>query len=170
MGFLLFFLLAAPAIAETATQSQNLTALRTQYAPPWVSESDSRGTWSLLYSCVFTLAVCVYTAIHLNIPAPEEHAAKQTLRRAKWVFAAVFVPEMGVLTAWQQWCWARKISTGLNKLKFDHDKSSSEPANQAEPPNDPYVEPHKKASKCFTSSTISLTMILTARYRKQSCS
>ena len=82
-----------------AAQSQDMTATNAQFAAAWVSEPDSRGTWSLLYSCVFTFTLCVYMAIHLNFSAPEEHAAKQRLRRAKWVFAVIFVPELGIFTA-----------------------------------------------------------------------
>lgn len=76
-----------------------MTALRTQFGPAWVPELDTRGTWSLLYSYVFNLSLCVYSAIHLNILAPGERAAKQSLRRAKWVFAAIVAPEFGVYTA-----------------------------------------------------------------------
>ena len=60
--------LAGPTQAPT----QNFTALRTDIAPPWVPDPDNRGTWSLLYSCVFTLVLCVWTAIHLNIPSYHE--------------------------------------------------------------------------------------------------
>ncbi|PQE22158.1 hypothetical protein CJF31_00011267 [Rutstroemia sp. NJR-2017a BVV2] len=46
----------------------NLTALRTLDAPPWVSASQFRGTMSILQSCILTLMASVYTAIHLNVP------------------------------------------------------------------------------------------------------
>ena len=101
-----------------AAPTQNLTAINTQYAPAWVPEPSGRGTWSLLYSCLFTLGLCVYTAIHVNIPARGEHSSRQWLRRMKWAFAAVFAPELGVFTAWQQWCWARRISAELSSLRL----------------------------------------------------
>lgn len=65
MGSLMIFLPTAWPKIAAAAQPQNMTVRRTQFV------SDTRGTWSLLYSCIFTLALCVYSAIHLNIPARE---------------------------------------------------------------------------------------------------
>ena len=31
--------------------------------------SGKRGTWTILSSCIITLTLCVYTSLHLNIPA-----------------------------------------------------------------------------------------------------
>ena len=94
---------------------RNLTLLQTQIAPSWVPDADIRGTWNLLYSCVFTLALCVWTAIHLNVPAPGESSIRQTCRKAKWVVAAIFAPEIAVFTAWYQWYWARQICQRLSE-------------------------------------------------------
>ena len=85
-----------------AAPFQNLTQLRTQTAPSWVADADDRGTWNLLYSCVFTFALCVWTAIHLNVPAAGESRHRQFFRKAQWVIAAIFAPELAVYTAWQQ--------------------------------------------------------------------
>lgn len=37
-------------------------------AAGWHPEPERRGTFSILSSCVITLALCVWTSIHLNIP------------------------------------------------------------------------------------------------------
>lgn len=99
--------------AVLAAPTQNLTQLRTETAPSWVADADNRGTWNLLYSCVFTLALCVWTAIHLNVPAAGESRHRQLFRKAQWVIAAIFAPELAVYTAWQQWSWARQIRDEL---------------------------------------------------------
>ncbi len=98
-----------------AATPKNLTQLQTQIAPSWVPDADTRGTWNLLYSCVFTLALCVWTAIHLNVPAPGESSFRQTCRKAKWVIAAIFAPELAVFSAWYQWYWARQICQRLSE-------------------------------------------------------
>ncbi|KAM7213642.1 hypothetical protein V8F06_010963 [Rhypophila decipiens] len=37
----------------------------------WVQEPDGRGSFGILKSCVITLVLCMYTALHLNIPPGE---------------------------------------------------------------------------------------------------
>ncbi len=71
MGSLIIFLPTAWPKIAAAAQPQNMTVRRTQFVSVWIPEPNTRGTWSLLYSCIFTLALCVYSAIHLNIPARE---------------------------------------------------------------------------------------------------
>ncbi|PMD43237.1 hypothetical protein L207DRAFT_563960 [Hyaloscypha variabilis F] len=84
----------------------NLTALGTEVAPLWVDDPAGRGTWGLLYSCTFTLGICVWTSIHLNIP-PKESRWKAWRRKLKWLFIALFAPELVVFTAFQQWLTAK---------------------------------------------------------------
>ena len=81
----------------------NLTALQETIAPPWVSSPRTRGTFEILYSCSFTLALCVYTAIHLNVPPPKENVPPLKedklsfyLRKAKWLVIALFRPDLNV--------------------------------------------------------------------------
>lgn len=83
--------------------TRNLTALQNDIAPRCVPEPIGRGTWSLLYSCVFTLALCVWTAVHPNIPAQDEGKWRRTHifgRRLKWVVIALFAPEVILYIAW----------------------------------------------------------------------
>ena len=42
------------------TQNRNSTV-------SWHSEPNVRGTFSILVSCIVTLSLCVWTALHLNI-------------------------------------------------------------------------------------------------------
>lgn len=98
-----------------ATQmNRNLTVLQTEIAPKWVAEPKVRGTWSLLYSCVFTLILCIWTALHLNVPAQGESAFKIWLRKLKWVAIALFAPEIVLYTAWYQLYAAWTLYTELN--------------------------------------------------------
>lgn len=104
--------LAAPA---------NLTALRTEIAPAWVPDPSGRGTWNLLYSCLFTLLLCVYTAIHLHVPPPNQTKFILWLKKTEWVAIAVFAPEIVVVTALEQWFLARYLMSELNKIAVKSD-------------------------------------------------
>jgi len=45
----------------------------TAAAPKWHAESNVRGTFSILSSCIATLTLCVWSAIHINIvPDPDD--------------------------------------------------------------------------------------------------
>jgi hypothetical protein len=95
---------SSPAIAAPI---QNLTALNTVIAPSWVPDPSGRGTWNLLYSCLFTLLLCVYTAIHLNVPAWYDTKIDFWLRKTKWVFITILALEIVVYVAFEQWVAAR---------------------------------------------------------------
>lgn len=120
--------LAAPTQAPT----QNFTALRTDIAPPWVPDPDNRGTWSLLYSCVFTLVLCVWTAIHLNVPSYHESHISQWLRKLKWVLLAIIAPEFGVYTACEQYSRAKKLIHQLGEISVNNGSQNSYTTAQAE--------------------------------------
>lgn len=90
----------------------------TQYATSWVAEPNGRGTWGLFYSCFFTLSLCVYSAIHLNIPPKGEKERVQQWRMVKWVFIAVLAPEVALYSAWQQYLVAAQFSEKLYALRL----------------------------------------------------
>ena len=99
---------------------RNSSALKTEYASPFVPEPDGRGTWSLLYSCVFTLVLCVYTAIHPNVPNPGAPELQKYHLKGKWVVWAIFAPEIGVWTAFKQYRSATSFVSELSRLRDEH--------------------------------------------------
>jgi hypothetical protein len=94
----------------------NITALNTEVAPSWVADPSGRGTWSLLYSCGFTLVLCVWTSIHLNVPPPAESAWLGYRRKLKWVLVALLAPEAVVFTAFHQWLTAKTFLKELKRI------------------------------------------------------
>ncbi|TGO78265.1 hypothetical protein BELL_0072g00060 [Botrytis elliptica] len=112
-------------VASASPSDVNITSLRTDVAPGWVSEPDGRGTWSLLYSCVGTLVACVYTAIHLNIPPTREKAYFGWARKAKWVMIALLAPEIVAYTAFEQYYLGRKF---LKKLVSQEEQKVAYPS------------------------------------------
>ena len=80
------------------------------------SEPDRRGTFSILRSCVLTLALCVYTALHLNIPPQSSGAWSVYLSKAQWVVIGMFAPELVVFTAWCQRVEATRLSKDLHAI------------------------------------------------------
>lgn len=106
-------------VVQTAPE-RNLTALKTEYAPPFIPEPDGRGTWSLLYSCVFTLVLCVWTAIHPNLPDPGAPEIRKYRFKGLWVVWAIFAPEIRVWTAFKQYRRATSFISELSRLRDEH--------------------------------------------------
>jgi hypothetical protein len=66
-----------------------------------------------------SVCLCVYTAVHINIPALDDTSMTIFMRKLKWMFIALIAPEVVLYTAWQQWYAARRICKKLNKLVCD---------------------------------------------------
>lgn len=62
-------------------------------APRWQPEPQTRGTYSIVSTCVITLSLCVWTALHLNIPEHSK-ADHQKWRKAKWLLVGLLAPEL----------------------------------------------------------------------------
>jgi hypothetical protein len=71
----------------------NLTEPEGPQYHSWKPEPLVRGTFSILSSSLLTMILCVWTAVHLNIP---EHgkAKEQIWRRLGWMAIALLAPEM----------------------------------------------------------------------------
>ncbi|KAK3377234.1 hypothetical protein B0T24DRAFT_592848 [Lasiosphaeria ovina] len=100
-----------------ATSSQGLPIFGTSNytTPRWVPEPNSRGTWSLIQSCLLTLGLCVFSAIHPNVFHRESRWWTRWLVRFKWLVAALIAPEFIVFNAWSQRRHAARIARQLRR-------------------------------------------------------
>ena len=65
----------------------------------WQPNPNIRGTADILTSCLTTLLLCVWTAVHLNVPEPGR-PVKHFFRKVGWLILALLAPELVVYTAW----------------------------------------------------------------------
>jgi hypothetical protein len=63
----------------------------------FVSSSRKRGTSDILWSCLWTIFLCTWTATRLNVPGPGE---SRIFRKFKWTIAAMLAPEVLLFMAW----------------------------------------------------------------------
>ncbi|KAF8537818.1 hypothetical protein BDD12DRAFT_806637 [Trichophaea hybrida] len=112
----------------------NQTALIKHSAPAWVPEPRYRGTWGILWSCTLTLILCVYNALHLNVPAQNEgrFSYRYYVRGFKWAFVALIVPEAVLLFAGLQWYEAKRLCEELEELYEKLHPHASNPTPLAE--------------------------------------
>jgi hypothetical protein len=124
--FLLAFIFHLPSTSALPVAAPNVIDVGqtdgSNFAPIWVSEPLMRGTWRILYSCLFTLTLCVYTAIHLNIPKPRETVLEMIWRKTKWVLTAIFAPEAVLYAAYAQWYVAKNTASHLNMQRRGNER------------------------------------------------
>lgn len=101
----------------------------------WVDEPHRRGTLQILSSCIVTILLCVWTALHLNLPRQigkvkrPWYANRQLWRKIGWLILTLLAPEMTVYVAWSQHREAKRVKM-LNikagkRAKDDDERSQS---------------------------------------------
>ena len=121
------------AIPTESLRARDTSSNHTQlYEPRWVAGPKTRGTLSLVFSCVITLFLCVWTTVHVNIEPPENEfnptlarfipikalktdsrllkfLAKRSIRKLGWGCVTLIVPEGVMAIA----AYERKIASLL---------------------------------------------------------
>ncbi|KAG8424862.1 hypothetical protein J3458_001620 [Metarhizium acridum] len=79
----------------------------------WHPPPEYRGSFTILSTCIITLALCIWTSLHLNIPEqqankkrsnwnPKAWVTPQQWRKVSWLVLGLLAPEMIAFTAWVQ--------------------------------------------------------------------
>ena len=79
----------------------------------WQPEPSTRGTWSILSTCTITVSLCLWTAVHLNVPPPNQKNA-QLWRKMYWLAIGLIAPELIAYMAWYQ---RRVVAKALEDIK-----------------------------------------------------
>lgn len=82
----------------------------------WVSSPDTRGTISIVYSCLSTVWLCTWTCLCLNIPSSRCTGWRFVLYKFRWQLFAVFFPEVLVALAAEQWASAKQSVRAFSEL------------------------------------------------------
>lgn len=98
---LLFSLPSLPTvIAQNATQPEIRHGV--------VSAPTGRGTFNIVYTCIITLSLCVYTALHLNLCA-EDSTVQRIVKKAQGTGRGLLMPEHQVVQSYGDWLEAHKL-------------------------------------------------------------
>ncbi len=90
----------------------------------FVQDPDGRGTTSLVTSCLLTLVLCVWSALHLNVPRKGQSKAQSLFLNVRWIITGIYAPELVVFTAWRQWSSARLLQSIVqDALRTEEDKN-----------------------------------------------
>lgn len=95
----------------------------------WAQAPQTRGTFDLLLSCLTTLSLCAWTAYHPNIHFARSGWSRWA-HRLSWMLIAVFVPEVVLWCACDQWWAARKLKRTINGLIEQRGTESKDAENK----------------------------------------
>lgn len=69
----------------------------------WTPSPNGRGSIDVLWACVFTLSLCSWSVLCLNVPAVCDGWWRITRRKLYWTFLGILGPEFILQTALGQW-------------------------------------------------------------------
>ena len=84
----------------------------------WTAGPPVRGSFDILWTCLATLALCAWTAVHPNI-LPVPSASRTMIQRLGMMIVAILFPEFIISAAWRQWRVSRWLCYEVNRLKVD---------------------------------------------------
>ncbi|KZW01080.1 hypothetical protein EXIGLDRAFT_693833 [Exidia glandulosa HHB12029] len=74
----------------------------------WQQGSNSRGSYDIVSLCASTLLICVWSAVHVDIPTRQTFQSTY-VKRIGWLVVGMVLPEMLVITALGQLIVAREL-------------------------------------------------------------
>lgn len=120
----ILFLLFSIAPASIATNGTTTDTVG------WVGDPNGRGTLSLVISSLLTLGLCVWSAMHLNIPPRGETEAQIWIKNLKWGLVGVVAPELVVFAAWRQYNSAKALHDILETISKENQGYNSKVNSQ----------------------------------------
>jgi len=114
-----------PSAASTDTPVQSAVDIASHYVG-YVGDPNGRGTASLVISCLLTLILCVWSALHLNVPYQGQSRFNSLLVNTRWIIAGVYAPELVVFTAWRQWSSAKLLGNIVKEMRENRLPPSAE--------------------------------------------
>lgn len=74
----------------------------------WGSQPNQRGTLDIIWPCVATIFLCVWTVLCVNVPAPDDSQPQILARKASLAGPGIIGPEIIFQLALAQWYSARR--------------------------------------------------------------
>lgn len=113
-----FFIIATDALHKSTTleiMAHLFDQVDSNSTIKWQNDSDIRGSFSIISSCTITLALGVWSAVHLNLPGNPGNPFYAFFRRTAWIICSLLAPEMLVFVAWLQYNAARKLQSKVEE-------------------------------------------------------
>lgn len=84
----------------------------------WVDQPNERGTFDIICVCFFTIFLCTWTSLHLNVPASKEGTCRIVLRKFRWMILTILGPEFVVAFAVGQRAEAKRVLNTMRGMGY----------------------------------------------------
>lgn len=91
----------------------------------WTGGPQSRGTFDIFWTCISTLALCVWSAVHPNILLVPNSKRSLLTRLGMMIVAIVFL-EIIISSAWRQLRSSQRLRSEINCLHLNEHSGCSE--------------------------------------------
>ena len=93
--------------------------------PPvnWQPDASTRGTTDILSTCLITLGLSLWSALHINIPQHGKSSQRKWYK-CGWLILGLLAPEMVAYAAWAQLRAAQKLDNKMKQLLGEAPNSS----------------------------------------------
>ncbi|KAN0076542.1 hypothetical protein V8E54_006684 [Elaphomyces granulatus] len=75
----------------------------------WISEPSGRGTASVLYTCLITIFLCIWSAMHINIPERNKSKMENFFYKVEIAVLAIIAPEAVFTNAIIEYFFIREV-------------------------------------------------------------
>ncbi|KAG2040468.1 hypothetical protein BDR03DRAFT_1089871 [Suillus americanus] len=116
--FVFVYLVGVIQAAPSTTNTTNITISDNFKAPSLAF--TTRSLWTIVSSSVLTLFACICSAIHPNIPSPDDSPHAIMRRRLGIMIMALIAPELIVTWAMRQWVSALRVTRRFKELRYPH--------------------------------------------------
>ncbi|KAH6640633.1 hypothetical protein F5144DRAFT_561141 [Chaetomium tenue] len=82
----------------------------------WQNADTTRGTFSIIKTCMATIFACTWTIQHLNVPAAHDNEWRRFFRVCKWMLFTILLPEFILAHAIMELALAVKF---MKRIKMD---------------------------------------------------
>ncbi|OCK96707.1 uncharacterized protein K441DRAFT_551251 [Cenococcum geophilum 1.58] len=91
-----------------------------EFEHTWVAGPQTRGTLELLFSCVITLVLCVWTTVHVNIEPENSNWIWERARKIWWACVTLVIPEGALVIAMNERTTADLLCKEVNRIIEKH--------------------------------------------------
>lgn len=116
-------------LGNTSSSGEIKTPISSTALVGYVGDPNGRGTSSLVISCLLTLVLCVWSALHLNVPRQSDTRLHCLMVNVRWIITGVYAPELVVFTAWRQWSSAKILGNLVRGLERENSNNQASSMN-----------------------------------------
>ena len=84
----------------------------------WVAAPTTRGTFQIISLCLSTMFICVWNALHMDIPTYRLSTGASVGQGVVWMLSTLLFPELLLLAALVQWTGAKDLMKNASRLGF----------------------------------------------------